>query len=182
MPMMHRTKLAGLIVLLAASGVLAIESGPAVGKRIPGSFRPMNVTGDSAGKRNCLVCQNGENPVAMVFARELSDPVIQLIKKLDAESVKNAKKQMGSFVVFLSDDESLCDKLKALAEKEDLKECLLAMDAVSGPQGFNIAKEADVTVILYEKQIVRANHAFKKGELDEKAIASIVKDVAKILN
>jgi hypothetical protein len=180
--MNHRTKLAGFFfIFLAATGASAIDSGPAVGKRIPGSFRPMNVTGDNAGKRNCLVCQNGDNPVAMVFARELSEPVIQLIKKLDAETVKNAKKQMGSFVVFLSDDETLFDKLKALAEKEGLKECLLAMDAVSGPQGYSIAKEADVTIIVYEKQVVRANHAFKKGELGAKAIDNVVEDIAKIV-
>jgi len=38
----------------------------------------------------------------------------------------------------------------------------------------------DVTVLFYNDFTVRANHSFKRGELNEKAIQSVVKDVAKI--
>ena len=33
----------------------ALKSGPAAGTNIPGPFHPLNVTGGSAGKKNCLV-------------------------------------------------------------------------------------------------------------------------------
>src|SRR5271163_3869240 len=122
--MNHYKAIAASMTLLAGGLFFAgqeLQSGPAVGKRIPGSFQPMNVTGDYAGKRHCLVCQNGDNPVAMVFARQPSSQLIKLLKVLDAETVKHSKKDMGSFVVFLSADEGLYDRLKTLAEKEDLK-------------------------------------------------------------
>jgi hypothetical protein len=32
-----------------------LQSGPQVGKAIPGPFHPLNVTGDAAGKKNCLI-------------------------------------------------------------------------------------------------------------------------------
>jgi hypothetical protein len=32
-----------------------LKSGPPVGKNIPGPFHPLNITGASAGKKNCLV-------------------------------------------------------------------------------------------------------------------------------
>lgn len=32
-----------------------LTSGPPVGKNIPGAFHPLNVTGSSAGQKNCLV-------------------------------------------------------------------------------------------------------------------------------
>lgn len=32
-----------------------VESGPPVGKNIPGAFHPTNVTGKQAGKKHCLV-------------------------------------------------------------------------------------------------------------------------------
>lgn len=33
----------------------ALKSGPQPGKNIPGAFHPLNVTGKSAGMKNCLV-------------------------------------------------------------------------------------------------------------------------------
>jgi hypothetical protein len=68
-----------------------------------------------------------------------------------------------------------------LAKKEDLKKIVLTIDNPQGPQQYKIAKEADVTVVLYEKQKVKANYAFKKGELHEKDVDQIVADVSKIL-
>jgi len=117
----------------------------------------------------------------MIFAREVSDNLTSLVKKIDAETVKNGKKNMGSFVVFLNDEEGLFDKLKKLAEKEGLKECVLTIDNVTGPEDYKIAKEAEVTVVLYNKRTVEANYSFRKGELNAQAIERIVKDVSKIV-
>jgi hypothetical protein len=124
---------------------------------------------------------NGGNPVAMIFAREVSDSLTSLVKKIDAETSKNGKAKMGSFVVFMSEDEKLADTLKALAEKEGIKKCVFTIDNPAGPKGYAVAKEADVTVVLYNNRKVMSNHAFKKGELNAKAIEKILADVPKIL-
>jgi hypothetical protein len=117
----------------------------------------------------------------MIFAREVSGPLTSLVKKIDAETAKNSKKNMGSFVVFLNDKEGLDKELKALATKEGIKTCILTIDNVAGPDGYDVAKEADVTVVLYNKRKVAANFTFRKGELTEKAIDQIVQDVSKIV-
>ena len=117
----------------------------------------------------------------MIFAREVSDSLTSLVKKIDAETAKNGKAKMGSFVVFLSDDEKLGDAVKALAAKEGIKNCILSIDNPAGPNGYEVAKDADVTVVLYSKQKVAANHSFKKGQLNSAAIDRIVADVPKIL-
>ena len=88
---------------------------------------------------------------------------------------------MGTFFVFLSDDESLQNKLKELAKKEDLKKVVLTLDNKSGPDKYEIAKDADVTVVLYTKRNVKVNHAFKKGELKESDVNKIAAEVSKIL-
>jgi hypothetical protein len=47
-----------LAVALLLSGVALaadLQSGPQPGKTIPGAFHPLNVTGDKAGQKNCLV-------------------------------------------------------------------------------------------------------------------------------
>ena len=117
----------------------------------------------------------------MVFAREANTGLTSLVKKLDDVTVKNASAKMGSFVVFCSDDEGLENKLKDLAKKQNLKKIVLTIDNRAGPPGWEIAKDADVTVVLYTKKTVKANYAFKKGELKDKDVANIIADVKKIL-
>jgi hypothetical protein len=117
----------------------------------------------------------------MVFAREVSDPLTSLVKKIDEATVQNKDARMGSFVVFLSDDEKLESQLKALAKKEKIDHTVLTIDNPSGPSGYDIAKGADVTIVFYTKRNVKVNYAFKKGELKEKDVAKIVADLSKIL-
>jgi hypothetical protein len=117
----------------------------------------------------------------MIFAREVSDSLTGLVKKIDAATVQHKDARMGSFIVFCSDEEKLEDKLKDLAKKEDLKKIVLTIDNPQGPQQYKIAKDADVTVVLYKGQKVKANYAFKKGELQETDVEKIVGDLSKIL-
>ena len=117
----------------------------------------------------------------MIFAREVSDSLTSLVKKIDAETGKNKSARMGSFVVFLSNDEGMEEKLKDLVKKEGLKHTILTLDNPAGPRAYNITKDADVTVVLYSKRTVKANHAYKKGEFKAKDISAILGDVSKIL-
>jgi len=123
----------------------------------------------------------------MIFAREVSGPLTSLVKKIDAETVKNKDAKMGSFVVFLNDEEGFEKKLKDLSDKEKLEKIALAIDSPRGPEGYEIAKDAEITVVLYQgsppysKGAVKANYAFKKGELSTKDVDKILKSVPKIL-
>src|SRR5579863_9449915 len=93
---------AALASLLLVTGVFAegtVKSGPQVGQEVPGPFHPLNVTGSQAGKKNCLYCSNGANPVAVVFARNVNPQVTTLLKKLDNLTAKNGTNNMGSFAV-----------------------------------------------------------------------------------
>jgi hypothetical protein len=117
----------------------------------------------------------------MIFAREVSDSLTSLVKKIDDATAKNSKANMGSFVVFCSDEEGLEKKLKELADKEKLKKLILTIDNPAGPKGYNVAKEADVTVVFYNKRNVKVNYAFKKGDLKAADVEKIVGDLSKIL-
>lgn len=170
--------------MLITGGVFAegtAKSGPQVGQEVPGPFHPMNVTGEAAGKKNCLYCANGPSPVAVVFARQLTPQVSNLLQKLDRETIKNAKASMGSYAVFCSDQEGLDKLLKDMAGKQGLKKLVLAIDNPAGPKDYEIARDAEVTVLLYNEFTVRANHAFKTGELNAKSIDRIVADISKII-
>ena len=97
-----------------------------------------------------------------------------LVKTIDST------KGINSFVIFLSDDEKIKDQAVALADKEKIKNTIFAIDNVAGPNGYNISKDAEVTVLFYTGGKVQANHAYRKGEFNAKAVAAIVKDLPKI--
>lgn len=167
--------------MLVAGAQTALKSGPKAGEEVPGPFHPLNVTGENAGKKACLYCSNGGNPVAVVFAREATPEVAKLIKKLDEATVKNAKASMGSYAVFCNDKDGLDKTLAKMAEDQKLTKLILSIDNPSGPKEYKIAKEAEVTVLFYNDFNVKANHAFRKGELNDAAITKVVADVAKIV-
>ena len=171
----------GVTLLVANAQEGSVKSGPQVGKDVPGPFHPLNVTGESAGKKACLYCSNGVNPVAVVFAREANPAVAKLLKQLDEATVKNAGKDMGSYAVFCSDKDGLDKALTKLAQEQKLTKLVLSIDNPAGPKSYEISKDAEVTVLLYVDHTVKANHAFKKGELNDAAITKIVADVAKIV-
>jgi quercetin dioxygenase-like cupin family protein len=158
-----------------------LKSGPQIGKELT-PFDVLYATGPNAGTRSCPHEEFGSNPVAMIFARQVNESVLELTKRLDGETAKNKKARMGSVAVFLSDDESLPDALNALAKKEGIKTVpLTVLHNPVGPTRYEIAKEADVTVVLYVRNKVVANHAFRKGELTSNATDAIIADVRKIL-
>jgi hypothetical protein len=118
----------------------------------------------------------------MIFAREISDPLTGLVKKIDEATAKNASCSMGSFVVFCTDDDKkLEEDLKKLAKDQSIKKTILTIDNPAGPKGYNVSKDADITVVLYSKRTVKANFAFKKGEMKEADVEKIVADLKKIL-
>jgi hypothetical protein len=117
----------------------------------------------------------------MVFARQTSGPLTSLVKKLDEATVKNRDRKLGSFVVFLSDDSSTAEKLIELAEKEKITQTILALGEATGPDSYDVAAEAHVTVVLYVGRVVKANYAFKKDQMTAADVTRIVGDLSKIM-
>jgi hypothetical protein len=115
----------------------------------------------------------------IVFARDLNDPLASLAKKLDAEVGKN--KSTKALVMLMTDEDGAEKKAKQFAEKNGLKKVNFGVDNPAGPSGWKIAKEADVTVVLYKARKIQANHAFKKGEFNDKAVETVMGSLPKIV-
>jgi hypothetical protein len=169
----------------AASGEDSrLKSGPQHGHTLPGPFNPLNVTNVErpglAGTRSDYVEQHGNLPVVLVFARDVSSPVAQLVKRLNAEVGKNQPAKLRAVVVVLSEDEDLEGRLKDLAEKQGIGKVSLAISTPLGPKQYNLATEAEVTIVVYKRYKVTANHAFKKGDLTSTAIDRVMADVSQV--
>jgi hypothetical protein len=117
----------------------------------------------------------------MIFAREVSGPLTGLVKKINDATAQHKDKKLNSFVVFLTDEGRIAEQLIELAEKEKISETILAFMTSAGPKPYKVAKEANVTVVLYVDSRVKANYPFKKGELRPADVARIMADLGKIL-
>ena len=116
-----------------------------------------------------------------VFARKTEGPLTSLVKSIDAEIAKN--KKLKSFVVVLTDDSGKTAKtLKAMAADCRLKSVPLTLVAdPKGPGDYEIAQDADVTVMMWKGTEVKVNHAYKAGALTEADVKTIVAELPKIL-
>jgi hypothetical protein len=168
-----------------AAGADALVSGPQVGSKLPGGFSPVNVTNaelpDYAGKRNDYTEQHGAGPVVLVFGRGITDPLTKLTKKLDAAVRKNKAPRLRAVLVILRDDAETEGALKEFGKRQGIEKVSLAI-MPDGPKDYKLSKEADVTVVVYDRYKVEANHAFRKGELNDKAIETILADVSKVVS
>jgi hypothetical protein len=122
----------------------------------------------------------GDVPVAAVFAREITPALTSLVKKLEKATADNKDAKVAAWVILLTDDDKAEEKLKELADKEKVKKVMLGIESPGGPPKYKIAKEADVTVLLYAEKTVKKSYVFEKGKLTEKDatnIAAAVKDI-----
>jgi len=67
----------------------------------------------------------------MIFAREVSDSLTSLVKKLDEATAKNSKSRMGSFVIFLSDGKPTLETDRTMDTATALKNSGAKIYAVS---------------------------------------------------
>ncbi len=120
-----------------------------------------------------------------IQTREITAELTSLVKQVDAlvDDPSDRKAPNKSFVVLIADDpDSAEEQLTGLAEEEDIKNTPLTIfDGVAGPRGYNIAEDAEVTVMIWKGGTVEANHAFAAGKLDKDAIAKIIADAKDVL-
>jgi hypothetical protein len=171
----------GLATISSGRAAEGVKSGLKPGDA-PAAFTVQDCTGPAAGTSLCYRCRYGGAPVVAVFTRKLDDSVATLVKQVDEKVADN--KKMKAFVVFLTDDPDKAEpKLKALAEKNHIKNVPLTIfDGLIGPPDYKLSDKAEVTVLMWNKSEVKVNHALAQGKLDQKSIESIVSDTSKILN
>jgi hypothetical protein len=119
--------------------------------------------------------------------RETSDPLTSLVKKIDQRmqaAVGKTPRELGAYFLFINNGNGLDQRLRRLAETEAIKQVALGIGVP--PPDYEVAREADVTVVVYNPQRrggqrVTANFALRKGELNDARADEIVKAVAAVL-
>lgn len=132
----------------------------------------------------------GYGLVALVFAREVSDPLIGLVKDIDKQLEtatpfqRRNREKPGVFVVFCSDDPGLQPRLQALVAKEGIKHVVFSIsrDKSAGPKRYRVAREAELTAVVYaEQDRVIANYVLDSIDLTAERRGEIVGSIKKVL-
>jgi hypothetical protein len=155
-----------------------LELGAAVG-----TFYVKDVTGPAAGTELCYRCRFGNRPVISVFTRKITDEVGQLIKSVDDAVGKRSDRELAAFAVMLSDDADAEEaSLKELATKYAIRNVpLTTFNDVTGPRGYLLSRDAEVTVMMWVDGELAVNETFNAGDLSEDTIAAVLQNTGKIL-
>ncbi len=116
------------------------------------------------------------------MARELSDNLASLAKKLDQKVIDHKDKKLAFVIVLMADDKETSEK--ALAEFEEdhtLRNTALAFHS-GVPKNYKIDDDAEITLMMWVKKTVKANHAFANAAaLNGRAVTTVVDDTKSIL-
>jgi hypothetical protein len=158
------------------------QSGLATGQR-PGPYSAVIATGPERGQSYCYVCETGDKPGVIVFARSLSDPLGQLVQQLDKLQAEHKTAGLRVWVTFLSNDQPTLDpEVVRWGRKHSIRSVPLGVfEDVKGPPSYRLGGGADVTVLLFVKHRVIANFAFRSGELTEDQAARVLKAVPQLV-
>ena len=174
-----------LTVVVTTSVALSDEplvSGPRIGERVV-SFKVKDCTGPQMGGTLCYQCAYGDRPVVVIFTRRLGDDVISLTKQIDTVVAEHSDQKLAAFVVHLSENpDTAAPRLRKIAETSKLTKTPLTTFATrDGPAGYAISPEADVTVLMWADQKVRASRSFGRDKLSESDIKLVIEDSIKLI-
>lgn len=123
----------------------------------------------------------------VVFARTFDDKLASLARNVDQLLQAHPEKKVGSYFHFLGPDlGTLKERAARFGEMNKLKKIPLVAtnDFVANYNPLEIHPDAAATVIVYHlvpDRIVKANFAFRGGEMNARSIARITAEVKKQL-
>jgi hypothetical protein len=158
------------------------HSGLQPGQR-PGPYSAIISTGPERGKSHCYICETGDRPAVVVFARSLGDGLGKLCQELDRAVAEHKKGELKAWVTFLNDNQLSFDpKVVRWGKKYALRTIPLGVfEDVAGPPSYRLAQDADITILLFVKQEVTASFAFRPGELTKDNLRKVLKALPAIV-
>jgi len=166
------------IAIVAVLGAAPVESGLKPGQR-PGPYSFLVATGPQRGQPTCYVCETGDKPMVIVFARRTSDELARLVAKIDAAVTRNEPTDLRAWLTITAKTDGLDGQLVAWGRKHGIKSMPLGVfEDPDGPPAYKLNAAAQVTVIVAVNKKAVASFAFRAGELTDDNVLEIVKAVA----
>jgi hypothetical protein len=146
-----------------------------------GPYAALIATGPHRGQSHCYVCETGDRPAVIIFARNLNDPLGRLVCQLD--QALGANPDLRAWVTFLNNNQTRFDSdVVSWALRHAIRSVPLGIfEDAGGPPSYRIAPDADATVLLCVNRRVVLRFTFLPGELTDDRAAGILKALPRIL-
>jgi hypothetical protein len=166
------------ITTIPATPAEPVASGLEIGQR-PGPYSALVSVGPQRGQMHCFICETADRPAVIVFARKTSDSLGRLVRGLDQALLDRKAADLRAWVTFLNDDQTAYDaEVIRWGRAQSVRSVPLAVfENVAGPPAYKLNRDAEVTVIVYTKQKVVRNLAFRSGELTDARVAEVLKSL-----
>lgn len=160
----------------------AVRSGPQVGER-PLPFTSNVVTGPNRGKQHCYICELKDEPAVLVFARRPDAATARLLRELREAVREHENEKLFGWLVFLGEEGAAPEadlerRAYELARQHGVTSLpITALGDPAGPPGYQIAPEAEVTVLVFRSGKVLYNRAYRAREWNVGAAGAALKEL-----
>jgi hypothetical protein len=157
------------------------QSGLRIGQR-PGPYSAVISTGPERGQSYCYICETADKPAVVIFARSVNDTLAKLVKSLDKAVDENKRADLRVWVTFLNSDQlSLDPRIVQWAQKHGIRNIPMGVfEDADGPPSYRLSRDAEMTILLFVRQKVVANFAYRSNEMGEAQVAEILKSLPRI--
>lgn len=186
--MMGRIGLSLLLISCAALGTVdrsaaaePCQSGLQPGQR-PGPYTFVVSCGPQRGQLHCYICETSDKPAVVIFARTLNERLAKLARGLDKAMIEHKPSDLRCWVTFLNEQPLEFDpKVVQWGQQQAIRNVPLGIfEDLDGPPAYRLSRDADATVLLFVKQKVVANFAFRANEMTDEMIAEVLKAVPQL--
>ena len=129
-------------------------------------------SGGFGGDRSAL----GPNPNVLIFAREISEPLTTLVRKVE-EIAREPANAVDSFLVLVGELQKHEASLKELAAKHKLKNTTLSVESAAEVRAFRVSKQNDITVLVCDNGGSKGFYTFKVVDFNEKSCNKLLADL-----
>lgn len=171
------------LLILMSWPVTDLVSGPQPGRKY-GPYTFLLATGAHRGTSHCYVCETGNDPAIIILARSTSVPLGKFLNQLEKLLDKPAKPELRAWVTFVGMDQPRQEPdIITWSKQTGIRKIPVGIfEASSGPPGYKLHADADLTILLVRNGKVVHNFAIPAGKFSEsqsKDILSRIPDIMK---
>jgi hypothetical protein len=169
------------LLVLAQAARADVDSGPTPGEKVP-PLKVLSVVGDDENKEIDASGKREDKPTVYLFVRQdrWTRPVGRTMKILDQE-VEKLGGEAKAIAVWLTDDkEKTKEYLPKVQQSLDFDVTTMALhpDLATGPEGWGINSDADLTVVVAAEKKVAARFGFVSP--NEKVVREVLAALKKV--
>lgn len=183
--MLARFLLFGCLSLFLASSIRAddepVYSGPQAGESVT-PFSVLQFSGENANQEVELLEENGKGPTMLIFVHQLTRPLMQLLRPVDAFASELQEQRLETHFIWLTGDRTETSNFlnRARGSLQLRSPIGISLDGIDGPGNYGLNRNVTVTILLADDGKVKHNFAIVQP--NETDAPKVLQAMAELVN